>query len=489
MTPDAGEHGFATDRQAPHDEATVIASADADLSVLETRPQPGPPREYHFPRFERSRLANGLTVISAHVPGRALLAAQLIFPGGAWTEPADRGGVTLLTARAMPEGTQRRDAIEFVEAAERLGAEIHADASWEALSAALEVPRSRFGAALALLAEMCFEPAFPGDEVNRLRDERLNDLLQAWADPRRRAERVFPETIYSQDSPYRRPLGGIPPTIRPLDRDAIVERHGQLLDPSSATLVVAGDLTGLPVEQLAEQHLGALPAAPAGRGEEPADRDVAANPAGAQFVLVDRPGASQSELRIGHIGVPRRSDDFHAISVLNAILGGTFNSRLNRVIREEKGYTYGIHSSFDMRGHAGPFAIRTAVETAVTAPAIVDALQIVRAIRAAPVTDEELGLARDYLEGVFPLRFESAGQVAGALSGLVVLGLPDDELDRYRPMIARVSRDDVLAAARRRIRPDDLSIVVVGDASQVEAPLRDAGLGELTVVPADASPG
>jgi zinc protease len=489
MTPDAGEHGFATDRQAPHDEATVIASADADLSVLETRPQPGPPREYHFPRFERSRLANGLTVISAHVPGRALLAAQLIFPGGAWTEPADRGGVTLLTARAMPEGTQRRDAIEFVEAAERLGAEIHADASWEALSAALEVPRSRFGAALALLAEMCFEPAFPGDEVNRLRDERLNDLLQAWADPRRRAERVFPETIYSQDSPYRRPLGGIPPTIRPLDRDAIVERHGQLLDPSSATLVVAGDLTGLPVEQLAEQHLGALPAAPAGRGEEPAERDVAANPAGAQFVLVDRPGASQSELRIGHIGVPRRSDDFHAISVLNAILGGTFNSRLNRVIREEKGYTYGIHSSFDMRGHAGPFAIRTAVETAVTAPAIVDALQIVRAIRAAPVTDEELGLARDYLEGVFPLRFESAGQVAGALSGLVVLGLPDDELDRYRPMIARVSRDDVLAAARRRIRPDDLSIVVVGDASQVEAPLRDAGLGELTVVPADASPG
>jgi zinc protease len=489
MTPDAGEHGFATDRQAPHDEATVIASADADLSVLETRPQPGPPREYHFPRFERSRLANGLTVISAHVPGRALLAAQLIFPGGAWTEPADRGGVTLLTARAMPEGTRRRDAIEFVEAAERLGAEIHADASWEALSAALEVPRSRFGAALALLAEMCFEPAFPGDEVNRLRDERLNDLLQAWADPRRRAERVFPETIYSQDSPYRRPLGGIPPTIRPLDRDAIVERHGQLLDPSSATLVVAGDLTGLPVEQLAEQHLGALPAAPAGRGEEPAERDVAANPAGAQFVLVDRPGASQSELRIGHIGVPRRSDDFHAISVLNAILGGTFNSRLNRVIREEKGYTYGIHSSFDMRGHAGPFAIRTAVETAVTAPAIVDALQIVRAIRAAPVTDEELGLARDYLEGVFPLRFESAGQVAGALSGLVVLGLPDDELDRYRPMIARVSRDDVLAAARRRIRPDDLSIVVVGDASQVEAPLRDAGLGELTVVPADASPG
>ena len=171
-------------------------------------------------------------------------------------------------------------------------------------------------------------------------------------------------------------------------------------------------------------------------------------------MLVDRPGAPQSELRIGHMGVSRRTPDFHAISVLNAILGGTFNSRLNRVIREEKGYTYGIHSSFDMRGHAGPFAIRTAVETAVTVPAIVDALQIVRAIREAPVSADEIGVARDYLEGVFPLRFESAGQVAAAISGLVVLKLPDDELDRYRPMIASVTQDDVLAAARGHIRPE-----------------------------------
>lgn len=469
--------------------ATVFAPADADLSILDARPQPGAPREYHFPRFERARLANGLTVVSAHVPGRALLAAQLIFPGGAWNEPPDRGGVTMLTARALPEGTRRRDANEFIESTERLGAEVHTGASWDALSAALEVPRSRFGAALALLAEMCFEPAFPADEVTRLRDQRLNDLLQAWSDPRRRSERVFPETIYARESPYSRPLGGIPPSVRPLDRDAIVERHRQLLDPSRATLVVAGDLTGLSVEALAEEHLGSVsgnPAGPGGRPEIP--DDVSANPAGPRLVLVDRPGAPQSELRIGHIGVRRRTDDFHAISVFNAILGGTFDSRLNLVIREEKGYTYGIHSTFDMRGHAGPFVIRSAIETVNTAPAILEILRIVRAFLEAPVTAEEIGVARDYLEGVFPLRFESAGQVAAALSGLVTLGLPDDELDRYRPMIARVSQDDALEAARRHIRPDDLSIVVVGDASQVEPTLRDAGLGELTVVPADASP-
>ena len=458
-----------------------------DLSVLDQRPSAGEPREYHFPAFERARLGNGMTVVQAHVPGRALLAAHLIFPGGGWTEPPDQRGVTVLTGRAMPEGTERRDAVEFIEASERLGADMHADVSWEALSASMEVPRSRFGPALALLAEMVSQPAFPGAEVDRLREERMNDLLQAWSDPRRRAERVFPETIYSPDVPYSRPLGGVQTTVGPLDRDAVAARHGQLINASEATLVVAGDLAGVPLMDLAEEHLGHLD----GRDRstpvtQPAD--PTANSDGARVVLVDRPGAPQSELRIGHVGVPRKTPDFHAVSVLNAILGGTFHSRLNRVIREEKGYSYGIHSSFEMRRHAGPFAVRCGVETAVTVPALVETLRIVRGMTQAPPTDEEVSLARDYLVGVFPLRFETASQVAGALTGLVVYELPDDELDRYRPAVSAINADAVLAAAQRNIRSQDLSIVIVGDAKQVEAPLRDAGLGEVVVVPADAAP-
>jgi zinc protease len=214
-----------------------------------------------------------------------------------------------------------------------------------------------------------------------------------------------------------------------------------------------------------------------------------ANTAGPKVVLVDKPGAPQSEVRIGHIGVERRTADFHVLAVLNAILGGTFNSRLNRVIREERGYTYGIGSSFDMRRRAGPFAIRTAVETAVTVPAIIEILRIVRDFLSAPVDNDELLAARDYLVGVFPLRFEGAAQVASALGGLIVFGLPDDELDRYRPAVAAVSAEDILAVANGHIRPAELSIVIIGDAKQVEMPLRDAGLGELTFVPYDAAAG
>jgi zinc protease len=493
---DPAEKGFITDSQeevesadsALSDEGLPQAPASAavaDLSALDVRPTAGAPRDYHFPRFERFRLANGLTVLHANLPGRALIAANLLLPGGGWTEPPEQGGVTVLAGRAMQEGTLRRDADEFIEQSERLGAEIHAEATWEALTAGMEVPRSHFGAALALLAEMVFEPAFPEQEVERLREERMNDLLQAWSNPRRRAERVFPETIFGTASPYRRPLAGVQTTVRGLDRAAVQARHAALLDPATATLVVAGDLDGQSLVDLAAQHLGERPGAVRTAAAETSAGSVVG---GSKLVLVDRPGAPQSEIRIGHVGVARKTPDFHAISVLNAILGGTFNSRLNVILREEKGYTYGIGSSFDMRRQAGPFVIRTAVETAVTLPSINEILKIVREFGQSDVGDDELGIARDYLVGVFPLRFETAGQVASALGGLVALDLPDDELDRYRPGVAAVSAADVRAAANRHIRPDELVVVVVGDAAKVEPELREAGLGELTVVPADASP-
>ena len=443
-------------------------------------PRPAAPRPYDFPDFVRTTLPNGLQVIACHLPGRPLLAAQLVIRGdaggGATGEPAELGGVTVLTARAMTEGTARRSATDLIEASERLGAEIGADAGWDSLAVSLEVPRSRLLPALGLLAEVALEPSFPADEVERLRDERLNDLLQAKADPRRRVERVYPETIFAEGAPYRRPLAGTELTIPQVDRDAIAGRHAALMRPDGATLVIAGDLDGLDVPGEAIAAFGGWNAPSGAKGAGSAS---AARPGGRRIVVVDRPGAPQTELRIGHLGVARSTTDFHALSVLNAIVGGLFNSRLNQLLREAKGYTYGINSSFDMRRHAGPFTVRCAVQTEVTVPAITDILGELTRVREAAVEIAELTIARDYLVGVFPLRFEAAAQVASSITGLVVNGLPDDELDRYRPAIAAVSGEQVLAAAQAHIRPDEASIVMVGDATRFVDALRDAGLGEV----------
>jgi len=453
------------------------------LAVLDKRPLPGKPREYDFPAFERKVLDNGLTVIRAHVPGRPLLQAQLLVRGdaggGSTSEPAEYAGATVLTARAMSEGTLIRDAVAFTEASERLGAEMGASASWDSLSVHVEVPRAHLAEAMTLFAELSLQPSLPEREVERLRDERLNDLQQVMADPRRRAEKAFPAVIYADGAAYGRPLGGVEETVAPIDRDVLAARHAELLRPEASTLIVCGDLEDLPLDDIVAGSFGSWSSGSDGVAL-PAHPDRAAK--GRRVVLVDRPGAPQSEVRVGHVGTSRGIEDFHALSVTNALLGGLFNSRLNRLLREERGYTYGVHTGFDMRRAAGPFAVRCAVESDVTAPAIADIVAELERVREAPVEREELDAARDYLVGVFPLRFETSAQVAGALSGLVIHGLPDDELDRYRPTIAAVTAEDVQAAAVSHIRPAGASIVVVGDVSRFEDSLREAGYGEVEVI-------
>lgn len=455
-----------------------------DLSVLDTRPRPGEPREYDFPDFERTRLPNGLTVIRADVPGRPLLQAQLVVRGdsggGATSEAASEAGATLLAARAMSEGTAERDAVAFVEASERLGAEMGATAGWDSLAVHVEVPKTHLTDAMALFAEMSLRPSFPEREVDRLRDERLNDLQQVMADPRRRAEKAYPAVIYADQAPFARPLGGTEETVSGIDRDVLAGRHLELLRPEASTLIVCGDLKGVHVDDIVAAAFGEWHSDAAGPTAEGPVPDAAAK--GRRVVVVDRPGAPQSEIRVGHVGTGRIVEDFHAVSVVNAILGGLFNSRLNRLLREERGYTYGVSSGFDMRREAGPFAVRTAVESDVTAPAIEDIMSELERIGEAAIEQDELDAARDYLIGVFPLRFETSAQVAGALAGLVIYGLPDVELDRYRPSIAAVTADAARAAAQAHIHPDEASIVVVGDAAKFEEPLREAGYGEVEVI-------
>lgn len=447
--------------------------------MIANRPSHGEPRPYHFPSFSHERLSNGIDVIAVHLPERELLSGVLFESIGAGDEHEDEAGLTVLMARAMTEGTRSRDAVALVEAGERLGASIHAEAGWDALSVGVDVPAERLGPALDLVAEIMAEPAFPDAEVDRLREERLNDILQARADPRRRAEEGFIETIYAPGSPYRRPAAGLRETVERIDAAAVRAMHARRFDPNRMTLIVGGDLSGIDVVGLARDRFGGWQ--PSLTCEGP--RQVTARPADNPWRIrvLDRPGSVQTEIRIGHVGLPRRIPDFHALSIMGAILGGLFNSRLNRVLREDRGYTYGASAGFDLRRAAGPFAARAAVNTDVTVPAIRDILAELEGMHERPVTRDELHAARDFLVGVFPLRFETPAAVVGAISSVVIHDLPDDELARYRPALEAVTVEDVTAAARDHVHPDRASILLVGDASAFLADLEAAGLGDVVV--------
>jgi zinc protease len=449
--------------------------------VVSRRPTHGEPRPYHFPRFKRQELANGLGLVAVNLPGRALVTASLVLPSGAVDEPFAQAGITSLMSRALTEGTRHHDAIGLTEASERLGASLHAEAGWDGLSISVDVPGERLDDALGLVAEVASEPTFPPADVERMRDERLNDLLQAKADPRRRADDAFVETVYASGTRYGRPSGGTEETVRGLDAAACEALHLHRFDPARMTLIVGGDMAavGGDVLAIAESRLGAWARNTA--AESPTVPVVEAASSHRIVRVVHRPGSVQTEIRIGHIGAARLIPDFHSVSVMSAILGGLFNSRLNRKLREEKGYTYGAGAGFDLRRGAGPFAVRAAVNTEVTVPAVQDILTELDAMRAAPPTRDELHAARDYLVGVFPLRFETPPAVVGAIAGLFIHRLPMDELDRYRPAIEAVTAADVHNVAERYIRPDELAIVLVGDADAILPGLEGAEIGPITV--------
>jgi zinc protease len=452
--------------------------------LIAERPVPGQPRAYDFPTTVRTTLANGLRVIVTPMPGRALIAASVVLRTGAGDEPDGLGGATVLAARALTEGTELRDAVALTEAGERLGASLHAEAGWDATYAGLDVPASRLTPALELLAEVLRRPAFPEREVDRLRDERLTDILQAKADPRRRAEEAFVAALYAPSSPYRRPAGGTADTVNGLSAIELRAVHDRAIDPARSAIILAGELDADDVIRDVEGLFGDWAADPSASTPGRIDDTTAI---GGRFVnVVHRPGSVQTEIRVGHPALPRRHPDFHAVSVMSAILGGLFNSRLNMNLREEKGYTYGASAGFDMRRAAGPFAARAAVNTEVTVPALLEMLGELDRIRETPVEPSELRAARDFLIGVFPLRFETPGPVAGALGGLFVHDLPDDELERYRSAIEAVTIDDVQRVARDHVHPEASAIVLVGDNEQFAEPLAAAALGPLTVTEDDA---
>jgi zinc protease len=448
------------------------------------RPAPGVARPYEFPAVHRTVLTNGLTLLVAPMPRLPLVTVLALVDAGAATEPTGAEGVATLTARTLAEGAGGRDGATLTAAFERLGTSFEGSADWDSSLARLTVTRSRLEAAFALFSDVLTGATFPEADVARRRDERLAELEQQLAEPRGLADERFSGFLYARDRRYARDLAGTTRSVKGLGAPAVRAFHAAHYGPAATTLVFVGDITPEGANALAERALGAWRG-----GARPAPMPaVAAARDGRRLVIVEKADAPQSELRVGHIGVPRAHPDYLSIVVMNGILGGLFSSRINLNLREKHAFTYGASSGFDWRRGPGPFVVSTAVKSEVTARAVTEILREIDGLRAAAPDASEVALATDYLAGVFPIRYETTASVAGALAAATMFGLPADWFVTYRERIRAVTPGDVHAAARSQLDPSRLLVLAVGDAPVIEGPLADLGFATVERYASDDDP-
>lgn len=441
-------------------------------------PAPGPLRPFHFPPVQRATLANGLQVLVAESHAFPLATMDLVLPAGGLSETEERAGVSALTSGLLESGAGERDAAGIAERVDELGLVLESGISWDTTLVGFTGLRARADEAMEVMADLVMRPTFPEGEVERIRNERLAGLAQRRADPGSLADELVSHFIYPEDHPFARRLGGPAETLAALARPDVAAFHEAHFRPGGAWLCAGGDLTLDEVVGLAERHLGGW----AGTVPPPRSPETHNRLSETTIILADRPGAVQSEVRVGHVGVPRTTEDFFALNVLNAMLGGTFSSRLNLNLRERLGYTYGVSSSFGMRRLPGTCHVGAAVQVEGTAHSVSEILREMRGMQQDLVGEDEIDNARSYLAGIFPLGMQTTDGVAGKLSTIAANGLPDDYFATYRDRLLAVTREEVLQAAQRRLMPDRAAVVIVGDAARLREPLDALGIGPVRVI-------
>ena len=445
------------------------------------RPRPGPPRPYAFPRVERRTLSNGMTLIVAPVHKLPVVSVIAIVDAGAVSDPVGREGLAALTAAMLAEGTASMDGETLALRFERLGASVSANADWDVATAGLTVTRDNLEQALPLFADMIGGPSFPARELERLKAERMAELLQLRTEPRGLADEMASRFIYAPESRYSRPEAGSPASVAAIEGRDVGELYSSRYRAAGATLVIAGDVTVDEATELIEAAFGSW----GGRAPAPIHVIDAPTATPRSVHIVAKADAPQSELRLGHVGIPRIHPDFFRAVVMNAVLGGLFSSRINLNLRERNAFTYGAHSEFDWRRGAGPFLVSTAVASDKTSAAAREILMEIERIRTDPIDDEELTLATSYLSGVFPIRYETTASIATAIANMVLYGLDESYFDSYRTNIQSVTAADVLEAAQRHLDPARLRLTVVGDAPTIRGELDAMGIGPVLVYDTD----
>jgi zinc protease len=456
--------------------AAPLAGQVPDRSVP---PKLGPPPRLSLPPIQQATLSNGLNVLLMEKHQVPVVEVNLVVRGGSVLDPNGKVGLASMTADMMDEGAGGRDALELADAIDFLGANISTFAGSHTSGVTLYTPVSKLDGALPLMADVALRPTFPEQELERKRRSRLTTLLQWHDQPGAIASALINEELY-HNHPYGHSSVGDEASIRALSVSDLRSFHDTYFVPNNAVVIVVGDVTSGTIMPKLEAAFGSWPRGTVPSASWPDPGQVART----EVLLVDRPGSAQSEIRIGRVGVPRATDDYFSLQVMNNILGGAFTSRLNQNLREDKGYTYGAGSSFSYRELPGPFIASSAVQTDATDKALTEFFKEFDGIRQ-PVPADELERGKNYVALRYPGGFQSVRGIAGNIEDLWEYHLPTDYFNQFVDRVLAVTQADVQRVARRYVVPNRMLVVIVGDRAKIEAGVRALNLGPLRVLSID----
>jgi zinc protease len=438
------------------------------VKLLAQMPAAQPARPFHFPHAETRTLANGLRVFVVPDHRQPAVALRLVLMSAAATrDPAGMPGLATMTASMLTQGTETRSAQQFAQAIDFIGGRIETSASDDDTDAALTVVSRDLELGVNLLSDSVLHPAFSTEELERQKQQALSGLQVEYSDPAYLASAAFVRTVYG-DSPYGNPADGTPQTIGKITRDDLVKFHDSNYAPNEALLAFAGDVTPERAFALAEKYFG-----PWEKKDLPS-AELAAPPLtqGLHLIVIDKPDAVQTQIRVGSLGIRRNDPDYIPLLVTNRVFGGGYSSRLNTEVRIKKGLTYGANSSFDAYRFAGDFVAATFTRTQTTAEAAKLVVDLISQMSSGDVKPAELKFAQDYLSGVYPIQSETAEQVAGEILAVAEYDLPSDYVDTYQRKILGVDESSAKEMAQKYFNSQNLDVVLVGNASQFLAALK-----------------
>jgi zinc protease len=463
--------------------ASVTAAGQQAGFDRKTPPKLGPAPNLTLPKIVERTLPNGLRLIIVEQHEVPLVDISLVVRTGAEAEPADKNGAATLMAALMSEGAGKRSSQDIAEQQSFLGVSVGAFSGWDQTGVNLHAPIAVLDSALGLFGDIALRPTFPATEYDKLKKQRLTQLLQVLDRGPAIADRAFAQILYGETHPYSRPLAGTETTVESITRDDVAAYYTSIFRPNNAFVVVVGDVKVADIEKRMNALFGSWE-----RGTVPSPTFTAPAPrADRRIFVVDKSSAPQASFRIGTVGVARSTPDYYPIQVMNTILGGSFTSRLNQHLREDKGYTYGAFSGFSMRREAGPFAARGEIMTGAGDSALFIFMKDLESIRTS-VPADELEKAKKYLQLGLPGAFETNGEIAGQLATYALYELPLDEPTRAVAKIGEVSDTEVIRVAGKYVEPSRMAIVIAGDAKTLVPMLTKTGIGPVEMRDAYGKP-